>query len=876
MKFDMDPDEPDYIEKDGETVENRANRMKSMNREEFKQHIGGVFEKHLNWRARHAKVSTTIGNLLPQYEQLLQEITDDVFNNPEYQRGIANYHTVYTDAWDMYLDAVGEGGNTSDPMYNHISRLPKAPGAYSNGQLLSIPEMYKGRRRAARTEYAKRWLRAKVGVEADPARAYARKKAEEMRIGYGRAWRHNIWKRLLKENQAVPTDEEVEAELEKLIQNRLGKNLTEAYLRPDLPPPPRTPEKEVRRRGRSMEGNIDTRDRTKAGRMMNEEYGTSARSEKEMNKQYTFTERTRGNPDAGFPKIVEFFKQGKKVRNEYVVQPERGALVIDSDPENPAESVIRLIDYRKADAMLANLSDPMNVYYAPLKAKGGIYSPEMKNEVFARSPVKGRESDYYTTDNMMILYTRIYPKLEEITSVLQGLSLGPSDFANLKSWDKANGAKIAPNITSDNFDLWQNVILTYCKNYDIPDAKTSADRGRAIFKKLGIIPGVDAGPPPIDPDSLPVGVSVSFAEAVRDGRMDSVISVSTAEARYYMDQPDSVRMGGYVDLSGVAVIPPDVIPIIFVKDTQMLLLGVTELTEELAKAIRDKEGSWNYVNLTKLQKPLTADTIVVLDAKGAVTLSNVALNNLAIKGRLNGKNGPDIEIRSSDIDVDTMADAVEGYEGKVVLYESDWEKATTNIRGDFSKLLPNGNLEIDSGTNLDADTMERLKKFKGNLTLRVADANSADFISRIADFGAASLNVDIENLSAEVITALNAYSTKKGEANLEVHVTGIPEGVEKLKAGTLSVGTDSLDNLNKLAEFTGELNLHCHNNVQSTAEFDNIMTLITNGKFTKIFVYAWGRESTEIKEYATVQLTALKTTDPVRYSKLYQTFVDIA
>ena len=484
MQFDMDPDEPDYIENaDGDTVENKANRMKKMNREEFKDHIGGVFEKHLNWRAGHANVSANIESLLPEYESLLQEITDDVFNNPDYQRGVANYNKVYTEAWDMYLDAVHEDGNGANPMYNHIIKLSKAPGIYSKGELVQIPEMYKGRRRAARTEYAKQWQRAKAGMETDPERAFARKKAEELRVGYGTAWRGQIFTKYLDKHGMPPTQEQEDAILEEWIIKKLGPQLATAYGRPDLVRPSQTPAAEVLRRGRSIEGNIDVRDRTKVADRINKEYGTEASSEKAMNKQYTFAERSRGDPEAGFPRIVEYFKRGEKVRNKYVKEPERGALVIDTDLENPDDSVIRLIDYRKADAMIKTLRNSIDIYYPSLIKRDGVLTSAMR-AVLGSTPITGRESEYYTSEAMMTLYTRIFPKLEKITAFLKQNTIRPSDFANRRSWNRVNGQKIALNITKENFDLWQNVILTYCAN--VPT--TGQNRAQQLFTMLGITP----------------------------------------------------------------------------------------------------------------------------------------------------------------------------------------------------------------------------------------------------------------------------------------------------------------------------------------------------------------------------------------------------
>ena len=352
--------------------------------------------------------------------------------------------------------------------------------------------MYSGRRRG-RSEYAKQWLRAKAGVNVDPQREYARKKAADIRGGYGRVWARNVEKRLWKDPDfavlpEAQRQERINAEVEAIVRNRLGPQLTRAYDRPDLPPPPPVPEKEIIRRGHSIAGNIDVEHRSAAGREINRTYGTTARSEKAMDKQYTFTERRRGDEEAGYSHVVEVYKEGKKARDEYVegFEPERGVLIIEPNADNPSESLTSLIDYRTADKIIATIQGPpppTEYYKDLLDPITGFFSIGMQEEVFTQKPIEGREHEYYSSDKMVMLYTRIYPKLQMVIGAMKGMKLDPNEVKRAyEGGDEEYGVDIAANMNAhpELMNTWQNLLLTYSGS---PTGNT-----RELFTTLGIIP----------------------------------------------------------------------------------------------------------------------------------------------------------------------------------------------------------------------------------------------------------------------------------------------------------------------------------------------------------------------------------------------------
>jgi len=824
MQFDMDPDEPDYIDKDGETVENKANRMKKMNREEFKDHIGGVFEKHLAWRAKHARASANIENLLPEYESLLQEITEDVFNNPDYQRGVADYNKVYTEAWDMYLDAVDERGNASNPMYNHINKLPKAPGIYSKGELVQIPEMYKGRRRAARTEYAKQWQRAKAGMETDPERAFARKKAEDIRTGYGAAWRDVSFTRLLKENGVPPSEEELEAEVEKLVQNRLGSQLTKAYLRKDLAPPPYTPVKEVERRGRSIEGNIDVRDRTKVGRLINAEYKTEAKSEKQMNKLYTFTEKKRGNPENGEPRIVEVSKPGTKVRNKYVEGkgPEKGALVIDTDLENPNDSVIRLIDYRKADAMIKTLhDDPSNIYYPSLITAAGVLTKPMR-ELLSSTAVGGRKSDYYTSEAMMTLYTHTFPTLEGITGHLKQLGITPAYFAKPDDWDKDKGPLIAENITNANFLLWQNVILTYCAGVPTPTANTVKDRSKQLFTQLGIIPDPDAVPDLDDVDDTD-GVSEEIVKLIDSGKvadLRKIQKLNKAEAEYFVNKISNIEGFNPKSISADAL----AVLLLDKKFDYLIWSNITALDEETAIVFAEKGAYLESVNLSGL-KPLDPNVMQHLFTLTNTHFTFGTFEGLDPKKPYTGK----VVTFAGEEFSQKSADGMAKYEGEILM-----NTLAKSIDADMATLSPKSSISISE--YLPEVFTDKFISYTGGLKLSSRGLSSGQLVS-ITKLQASSLylNLTEDKNIQPILIALSEYATRQGDNNvtLEVNVSIAADLSSYIGKNIIFNDIKIGKSLGSLKGYTGNLQLGKSGSYAKT-EVVTLLDLMESGNYSKI------------------------------------------
>ena len=499
LRMDIDPDEPDYVDNDGKTVENSQNRIKGMNKEEFKQHLHGMFEQHYNYKQRFTRgapsgsgVESLVGGA-EAMKSMLEDIASDIFERPEYQQGIANYNAIYTQAWDTYLDYVRSSGS-EDPMWNSITRMQGAPGIYSNGELVRIPEMYTrrfGPKKGGRSEYAKQWLRKKVGVNADPENAYAQQKAAEMRTGYGKDWTRNIRARIIKEEGRHPSDEEMETHVNALIDSKLGGQLAAARVRPSLPPPPETPLEVRMRHTSSMEGNIPLAYRTRVGRMLNTQYeGVNARSEKQIDKQFRFELKAEGNTDVVHSRVVEYSKKGKLMRNESVegAEPDKGVFVIKENPNDPTNALIHMVDFRTADAMLLALKNSSDPYFAPLMASGGFFSTKMKTEVFATTQTLGFEWQFYSQDQMVLLNNIVYPKLTAVMTVLKNNNITPANLAHLDSWDKGKGQEIRTHMEANPAmrDTWLKVLLVYCNGFEV-NSNSEDDRNVQLFKRLGII-----------------------------------------------------------------------------------------------------------------------------------------------------------------------------------------------------------------------------------------------------------------------------------------------------------------------------------------------------------------------------------------------------
>jgi hypothetical protein len=177
-----------------------ADEAKTMNEAQLKDHIKKLFTDHFKYlqgieakKKTPASGETAYEPEYPEYnleeivddlDTMLNQITDEILNTPEFIKGTANYYDVYQKAWGLYRDKVMEkaSGEDGEMMREDASWYLKsgvmtsgrgAPGIYRDGQLVRLPSyQYEGGRTPRYTkEQLKEW-RGNIGADPDPEASF--------------------------------------------------------------------------------------------------------------------------------------------------------------------------------------------------------------------------------------------------------------------------------------------------------------------------------------------------------------------------------------------------------------------------------------------------------------------------------------------------------------------------------------------------------------------------------------------------------------------------------------------------------------------------------------------------------------------------------
>ncbi|MEK7563652.1 MAG: hypothetical protein AAB544_04650 [Patescibacteria group bacterium] len=413
MRFDMRRDEPTHIYNDkNEVIQNRSDEIREMNSDEFKEHLHTMFTRHMsdqmkqersrqirlargrrraeardlfpNRKERRAyeagllsnpdeikaeadaelsMIETTPEDLFgeDQFENMLSEITNDIWSSAEFQRGTVDYLRAYDKAWAMYI-AMGDQAKKGDP---YLEEHPvfrsgafthkRAPGSYQNGDLSRASSNFIGYRPVSTYGQAK--IRERAGAAQNPEKDFLKKEEAVVRGGYESTWR-NVFRR----RNPLGSKVEEDAFVQKLVDQNLRKQgfRQEQIDRSKLPDPDhlRVPPEADRKDPSEYLGafeNIDLRDRGLVLKRIVSTLGISdiRRISDLQEKGVHIAELKFLKMDIGIPQILHFSSRPEVRRGEEETPSKAGLALIDRSEKNAdIRPEITMIDFSDVDTML--------------------------------------------------------------------------------------------------------------------------------------------------------------------------------------------------------------------------------------------------------------------------------------------------------------------------------------------------------------------------------------------------------------------------------------------------------------------------------------------------------------------------------------------
>lgn len=425
IRFDLRPDEPTHIYNEkGESVRNRSDQIRSMSRDQFREHLQFMFGKHMKsmmdderhrqhrlvrgrvnqeskmrfpdtrqgrkdrkaWKEQALSKGDELFEEAEQefqaiaqspeelfggeYENMLAQITNDVWSSAEFQRGTANYVHAYQKAWHLYADLAQQEGYDDEAMAQHpffesaLIRTGMPPGRYINGQLIGADSRFIGRKAPSR--YAEAKYRQEAGVSQNPEKDFLKGEEAVVRKGYEKTWR-NVFQR----RNPLGSKAEEDAYVQRLVDQNLKKQgfRKEQIDRSKLPDPdllrlPAEADRKTRADYVSAHDNIDARDRAAViGAVRKQLNLKNVRTVRDFQKKVRLDEIDLSSIAAGMPQVLHYATKATNRRGA-PVEGKSGLVIVDrgdEDASTPTEA--NILDFAAVDTLL-DTDNPWKEGYA--------------------------------------------------------------------------------------------------------------------------------------------------------------------------------------------------------------------------------------------------------------------------------------------------------------------------------------------------------------------------------------------------------------------------------------------------------------------------------------------------------------------------------